>query len=102
MRVVWSKRYNDYIVHFDKSKAGGGWFIDILRIWKNEIVKDALADIERYRRNGWERQATKIDRYGPPNFGREDPLRQELWDRGFDPDTLVISVRRRKDAPPTT
>lgn len=32
LRVVWSKRENDIVVHFDKRPSDGCWFLDLIGV----------------------------------------------------------------------
>lgn len=82
LRIRWSAKHMDYQVETTGGDTTAGpnlqWLIGWLRVVRLEV--DDL-------RQKW----------GKPT-GREyphDSLRQELFDRGYDPETLRVTVQRR-------
>lgn len=82
LRMTWSKREHDYVYRWDRSSHDGAMLHCIFDLGAAFFV----------RRDGERR-----DRL--PSIGETVArLRAELDRRGFDPDTLTISVRRKRSA----
>jgi len=81
LRMVWSKREQDYVYHFDRAPQDGHMMHNLLTFGAGFVV---AKDGETARRG---------DITGPEMVRR---LRAELERRGYDPDTLTISVRRKR------
>lgn len=81
LRAVWSKRERDIVYHFDKRPQDGHWIASLLTEGARETVKRPGEESVFLSWNETLRR-----------------LRETLETRGYDPDTLVISVRRKRSA----
>lgn len=79
VRVVWSKRERDFMMHFDKSGADGHMMNSFLGGGIRAVLH---IDFGEGVAMGSRRQTEKF--------------REELRKRGLDPDTFQISVKRLK------
>lgn len=80
LRIVWSKRENDFVVHYDRSPSDGSWFFYLLDFGMRELVKDDRAEHPVYFSAREKNQR----------------FREALRNRGFDPDTFRVQVKRLK------
>jgi hypothetical protein len=78
LRMVWSRREGDFVFHYDRSPQDG-WLLH------NLLTHGAMWVTRREGETG-SADGEMVER-----------LRAELERRGYDPNTLTISVRRRRE-----
>jgi hypothetical protein len=72
LRVVWSKRESNFLIHHDRHTADGHFMYSFLRAGVTDVI-------------------------GDPFDVTMAAFRAELEKRGFDPNTFQISVRRKRE-----
>jgi hypothetical protein len=84
LRAVYSKRDRDIVYHFDKRPQDGHFIASLL----TEGARATVMEPEEHQRGVYLSWSETLRR-----------LRATLEVRGYDPDTLTISVRRKKAEP---
>ena len=80
LRMTWSKREQDFVLHYDKSSADGSLIHNLFTMGAPAAMKEPGETYPRL--------------LGCQEINRR--LRETLRNRGFDPDTFQISVKRLK------